>query len=218
MTVIAFDLDGTLSNPSKGITTSINYALEKVGAPRKEPADLNQYIGPPLNEIFSEILNTRNAVIIEEAISYYRERYVSIGYMENVLYEDIQEVLEVLIVRGIRLYVATSKRTDIAKSIIKYFDLQKYFVQVLGCDAQRQKHDLLEEIIKLNDGHTLLMIGDRSYDMNAGRKVSAKCIGVLWGYGSSVELKQAGADVLVRNTGEMLDYINTVHNFGVADL
>lgn len=36
MTVVAFDLDGTLSNPSEGITASINYALEKVNTPRKE--------------------------------------------------------------------------------------------------------------------------------------------------------------------------------------
>jgi phosphoglycolate phosphatase len=212
MTVVAFDLDGTLSNPSEGITASINYALEKVNTPRKNPIDLTHYIGPPLNEIFSELLNTKDTKVIGQAISYYRERYFSIGYRENVLYQDIEEMLEILATQGLKLYVATSKRTDIAESVVNYFGLQKYFIQVLGCGLKRKKHELLEEIIKLENNRKLLMIGDRSYDILAGKEVGAKCVGVLWGYGSAVELKKVGADILVQNTQETLDYIETLHD------
>jgi phosphoglycolate phosphatase-like HAD superfamily hydrolase len=43
--------------------------------------------------------------------------------------------------------------------------------------------------------------------MLAGKEVGAKCFGVLWGYGSSIELKKVGADLLVQDTQETLDYI-----------
>lgn len=52
---IAFDLDGTLSDPAVGITTSINYALGELGAAKQNPDSLTQYIGPPLDEIFSTL-------------------------------------------------------------------------------------------------------------------------------------------------------------------
>jgi phosphoglycolate phosphatase len=42
--VLAFDLDGTISDAALGITSSINYALEKMGHPARDPASLNIYI------------------------------------------------------------------------------------------------------------------------------------------------------------------------------
>ena len=43
--LLTFDLDGTISDPAVGITTSINYALENMGSPARAPASLNKYIG-----------------------------------------------------------------------------------------------------------------------------------------------------------------------------
>ena len=51
--IIAFDLDGTISDPIVGISASINYALEKLGLPNKDQVALETYIGPPLQEIFA---------------------------------------------------------------------------------------------------------------------------------------------------------------------
>ncbi|PZD71290.1 5'-nucleotidase [Acaryochloris thomasi RCC1774] len=207
MTVIAFDLDGTLSDPAVGITASINYALENLGAAQQTPESLTQYIGPPLDEIFSTLLKTENTAIIEQAISSYRERYFSIGYTENILYTGVRGVLSNLVQNGDRLYIATSKRTDIAKAVVEYLELQSYFVQVLGCGRKRQKHELLQEIIGKESAFALVMIGDRSHDMHAGRSVSATCIGVLWGYGSAAELKHSGAEILLQHPQEILGYL-----------
>ncbi|MEO0374859.1 MAG: HAD-IA family hydrolase [Cyanobacteria bacterium P01_A01_bin.17] len=206
MTIIAFDLDGTLSDPAVGITTSINYALRELGAAAQDPENLTQYIGPPLVQVFSTLLKTTDTAVLERAISSYRERYFSVGYTENVLYTGIRNALFNLTQNGHRLYIATSKRTDIAKTVIEYFELQSYFVQVLGCGRKREKHELLKEIIDKEKGSNLLMIGDRSHDMRAGRIVSATCIGVLWGYGNTAELENAGAEVLLQHPHEILGY------------
>jgi phosphoglycolate phosphatase-like HAD superfamily hydrolase len=58
--IIAFDLDGTISDPIVGVSASINYALEKLGLPTKDPAALEAYIGPPLQEIFSDLFGKEN--------------------------------------------------------------------------------------------------------------------------------------------------------------
>lgn len=220
MTVVAFDLDGTLSNPATGITTSLNYALKALGAKEKHPETLTQYIGPPLTQIFSALLATNNGEVIEQAIAHYRERYSAIGYTENTLYENIPAILQTLNREGIRLYVATAKRQDIARLVIAHFGLEKHFVDIFGCSQHQSKADLLKQILNQEKSSTtapnldkpLLMVGDRSYDMTAGREVGAHCIGVLWGFGTIAELTQAGAQTLVKQPYEVLNVIDTVHN------
>ena len=206
MLPIAFDLDGTLSDPASGITTSINYALEQVGEPPRDPATLLQYIGPPLTKIFADLLLTRDRLAINEAIEHYRTRYRTVGYKENLLYDGIPDLLADLQVAGYRLYVATSKRSDIAALVIEHFNLTTYFEQVFGCGPNQQKRNLLTEILEIESANTLLMIGDRSYDMSAAKQISAQSVGVLWGYGSRLELEENGADTVVENTTELKKY------------
>ncbi|MBQ1183394.1 MAG: HAD hydrolase-like protein, partial [Clostridia bacterium] len=45
---ILFDLDGTLTDPSEGITNSVAYALEKFGITVEDKKTLYKFIGPPL--------------------------------------------------------------------------------------------------------------------------------------------------------------------------
>lgn len=200
--LIAFDLDGTLSDPAPGITASINYVLDNLGVSRVDPNDLKQYIGPPLTQTFAELLRTEDDQVINQAVAFYRERYIEIGYTENTLYPGIQELLKKLIVQGHRLYVVTTKRTDIAQAVIDYFGLRSCFIDVLGCGLRRYKAELLSEI-KEKEKLAMWMIGDRASDMVAGQGL-ARCVGVLWGYGSVAELEQAGADVLIHTPAELL--------------
>ena len=50
-----FDLDGTLSDPSEGITKSVQHALEYLGRPYPSKSELQHYIGPPLRWTFPRL-------------------------------------------------------------------------------------------------------------------------------------------------------------------
>jgi len=200
---IAFDLDGTISDPAIGITLSLNYALDKLGFPQKDTTLLLKYIGPPLNEIFEDLLGKSDEKRIKSAITLFRERYFSCGYRENVIYPEIEAALKELSNNGNNLFIATSKRTDIAKSVTEYFGITHYFKDILGCGLNRKKHELLSEIKKREGTDSLIMVGDRSYDVIAGKATHCFCIGVLWGYGSRKELLDSGADVLLNKPNEL---------------
>jgi len=43
-----FDLDGTVTDPKKGIVNSVLYALEKVGIEELHISELDSFIGPPI--------------------------------------------------------------------------------------------------------------------------------------------------------------------------
>jgi len=208
--IIVFDLDGTISDPIVGISTSINYALEKMGFPGKDPSTLGAYIGPPLQEIFTDLIGRDDEELIRTAITFFRERYFSIGYRENVIYPGIREVLEHLTANRYTLYIATSKKLEIAKSVTEYFNITKYFKSILGCGLKRKKSELLSDIKQIENTEHLVMIGDRLHDMSAGKEGQCFCIGVLWGYGSKEELLSSGADVICENPDEILGLIKRV--------
>jgi len=51
------------------------------------------------------------------------------------------------------------------------------------------------------------MVGDKKYDVLGAKAEGIKCLGVLYGYGTSEELVSAGADYLVNTVGELRDFL-----------
>jgi len=193
MRTIIFDLDGTVTDPAAGITGSINHALVELGHSEMPLAALEKYIGPPLESTFAELLGTTEDVVLAKAVALYRERFMSVGYQENLVYEGIREILEQLSADGSALCIATAKRQDIAVQVLQHLGLEEQFSQVHGCDLRRSKADLLRDILSDDrpPGTPAVMIGDRSTDFQAAAEVGIPSIGVRWGYGSEEELALA---------------------------
>ena len=193
MRTIIFDLDGTVTDPAAGITGSINHALVELGHSEIPLAALEKYIGPPLESTFAELLGTTDVIVLAEAVALYRERFISVGYRENLVYEGMREILERLSADGSALCIATAKRQDIAVQVLQHLGLEEQFSQVHGCDLRRSKADLLRDILSDDrpPGTPAVMIGDRSTDFQAAAEVGIPSIGVRWGYGSEEELALA---------------------------
>ncbi|MDZ8225181.1 HAD hydrolase-like protein [Nostoc sp. ChiVER01] len=121
--VILFDLDGTLTDPKPGITGCIQYALSELGYKPPDADELHWCIGPPLKDSFSQLLNTLDSKVIEQAILLYRRRFATIGLFENSLYPQISEVLKAIHFGDYKTFVATSKPYIYATQIIEHFRL-----------------------------------------------------------------------------------------------
>ena len=76
---ILFDLDGTLTDSSLGITRCIQYALEQLGRPAPAADDLLFCIGPPLIESFATLLPAEPPSLAQEAVLLYRQRFDKVG-------------------------------------------------------------------------------------------------------------------------------------------
>ncbi|MCJ7771950.1 MAG: HAD hydrolase-like protein [Desulfobacterales bacterium] len=206
--ILVFDLDGTISDPSEGIAASLNYALENLGLSKQPVSALTKYIGPSLVDIFSDLLNTHDDEFIQKAIAFFRKQYFDTGYKENILYPEMMEVLNILKQTHDALYIATTKKQEIAISVADYFGISHYFKEVLGCGSKRKKVELLEEIKEKENSHDVIMIGDRHIDMIAGKSTGCFCAGVLWGFGDKKELEDSGADCLINRPEELLAFSN----------
>ena len=141
---LLFDLDGTLTDPMVGITSSVQYALEKFGIHVRYLKELIPFIGPPLAESFQKFYGFSKEDA-EKAIQYYREYYAPKGIFENEVYEGIPEMLAHLTEAGFTLLVATSKPTVFARKVLKHFGMEDYFSFVGGSelDGSRTKRQKL---------------------------------------------------------------------------
>ncbi len=209
-----FDLDGTLTDPSLGITNSIMHALAKMGREISSRESLYRFIGPPLVPAFQEFIGMTPEEA-EQAVVFYREYFSVTGLFENTPYDGITELLTKLKEHGVILAVATSKPEQFAVRIIEHFGMADAFTLVCGAtmDSSRSKkgdviaYALKELGITDADKSDVLMIGDRHHDIEGAKENGLASAGVLWGFGDENELKTAGADAIAHDMDELFKII-----------
>ena len=187
---IIFDLDGTISKSAPGILNAFEYALEKMGKTYSMD-DLYKYIGPPLRESFVKELGEDLA---DQGVDFYREYYFNKGLFETEIYDGIKDLLDNLNSKGYKIFLATSKGEESSKKILEYFGILDYFSYVSGSENNKNtKKKVIDHLLKENNikASESIMIGDRSYDIEAASNLEVKTIAVTYGYGSKEEFEKA---------------------------
>lgn len=213
---VLFDLDGTITEPFKGISNGIIYALDKFGIMVEDKSTLRKFIGPPLRDSFRDFCGFSDEQA-EEATTYYREYYGVKGLGENDVMPGMDRALETLYNQGYKIYLATSKPEKFAKIILENLGLLQYFDIAAGAsfDGSRDKKELvmeylLEQIKSKNPNFSIseaVMVGDRHFDIAGAKYFNMDSVGVTFGYGDYEELKSAGATFVVDSSEELVRVI-----------
>ena len=214
MTTVLLDLDGTITDPARGIVAAMQHALRSLGADVPEGSTMTWMIGPPLRKMFPQLLG--GSAQVEEAVRHYREHYTAGGLTNADVYAGMPEAIAAL--RGLarqrsgRLYVCTAKPTPFAVAVLEHFRLADQFDGIYGPELDGRldnKAELMAHMIateRLEPAH-MVMIGDRDNDIRAARANGVRSVGVLWGYGSRDELLAAGATTLCARPGELASVV-----------
>ena len=214
--VIAFDLDGTLSDPAKGLIQGFVYCFKKLGIPYDNEQSLRKYIGPSLYEEWQEDFGFTPDEA-NHAIEIFREYYNIYGWWDNEMYAGIPEILESLKRAGKKVVLATSKPLDTAKKVLALFGLTHYFDFIGGAvsHANDQKWQVLNWSLSsvgvdINDPESLskcILVGDRKYDAEGAKICGIDSMGVLYGHGSEEEMRTCGFTVLVHNVSDISKHL-----------
>ena len=210
--ILLLDLDGTLVDPAQGIIGSCRHAMDCMGAPVPEDADLRWIIGPPPRETFAKLLGGRGDP--ETALQYYRERYGSWGLYQARPYPGMLEALGKRTADGTRLMLCTAKAAVFARRVGDHFGFAPLLSAVYGPDLDGRfddKGDLIAHLLETEalDPGDVCMVGDREHDVRAAARHGIPTVGVLWGYGRRAELHAAGAEVIIESPAELLGTLSS---------
>lgn len=185
--LVLFDLDGTLTDSADGIVASFRHALESIGATVPDGDLAGRIVGPPMHHTLTSMGLGERA---DEAITAYRADYTTRGWSMNRLFDGIPDLLEVLRAAGVRLAVATSKAQPTAQRILTHFGLDEYFEVIAGAapDGTRAtKAEVVAYALERLDPlpERVLMVGDRSHDVEGAAAHGIDTVVVDWGYGAA---------------------------------
>ena len=211
---VVFDLDGTLLNTLYDLSDSVNQALETYGYSGHSSEEYKKMIGGGFYNLIERSLpkEARSGEIIEkvleEFLSVYDRNYIN----RTAPYDGIEELVRQLAEKGIRLGVNSNKRTDYTQALVRKFFPETAFVAVIGnCREYPKKPDpaaALEIASRMGLAPAeIVYIGDSKTDMLTGENAGMDTIGVTWGFRDEEELRKYNATKVVRNPGEILEYI-----------
>ncbi|MFC5502302.1 HAD hydrolase-like protein [Lysinimonas soli] len=206
---VLFDLDGTIVDSAPGITATLAYTFERLGLPAPTPAQLLEWVGPPILDSFRDRAGFDTDESLR-ALRIYRERYLSTGVYDATVYPGVPAVLREIAAAGIPLSLATSKPETPARTVLGHFGLLDPFHELTGAsDDERRsaKKDVVEEALRRLSLHDFdlsrpVLVGDRHHDVEGAAHHGIPTIFVTWGYGSPAE--QAGAVAVVDTPAELL--------------
>jgi len=206
---LIFDLDGTLTDSMPGIVGCLHKVLDAWRIDPRGP--LERFVGPPVEEWTTELLPDGSDEARAALARDYRGCYDREGWKNNSVYAGVAEMLAELRERGFPLYVCTSKQQHFAVRILDLFGLSGLFTAIYGDKAEYASHSKEDLLGRLLVEHSLKpanawMIGDRIFDIRAGRANGVRCLAAAWGYGPPEECAQA--DAVAVTPAEVLELVS----------
>ena len=218
MTLVMFDMDGTLIDTQALIAEHMATTFAGAGLEPPTPAQSRRIIGLSLPEAMARLADTNDAALISRLVEDYRAHYrdslVSAAGRED-LFPGAREALNVLSARAdTQLGIATGKGLSGVRRIIALHSIADLFVTLQTPDDNPSKPHpgmMLRAMAETGaEKHETVIIGDTTFDIEMGKAAGVRAIGVTWGYHAPEELTAAGADIIVEDYADLPSAIDRI--------
>ena len=211
---ICFDLDGTLLDSLADLASCTNKILLNRGFPEHPEAAYRYFVGEGAKMLMTRVLpeEVRNKSLIEECRQDFEATYRECWDEQTVPYENIPELLNALQRRKLKLTVLSNKPHEFTLLAVNKLLPSWYFDMILGQrDGVPRKPDpagMLEicEKLKIPPG-SFIYLGDTATDMKTSVAAGCFSVGVLWGFRSEEELRDNGANAIVKDPLDLLEML-----------
>lgn len=210
-----FDLDGTLTNTLDNLAYVTNEALGKFGI-KPSPTEMFKYFaGDGVKQLIKRAMEYQNADMTnyDACLNTYLELFeTQCSYLVKP-YDDIVPLLDELKKMGIKLSVYSNKPHEMAVSVVEEIFGKGTFDVIIG---QREGHEVkpsAEGVFETMEtlgvtAKDVLYIGDTNTDVKTGKNAGVFTVGVTWGFRKREELEKEGADVIIDNPLQVLNYLD----------
>ncbi|MGI6020207.1 MAG: HAD hydrolase-like protein [Lachnospiraceae bacterium] len=209
---IIFDIDGTLADTTGRITEAALAGFEAIGIDEADNSMLRAFSVNPIRKKYSEYTDG-NEELTDIAVKAFRQKYEESGFEGIVLYDGIENVLSSLKAEGKNIGVVSSRGIDETNELLSELRIAKYVDEAVCSsvfEGECTKADLVAEACVIlddgSDGKTLF-VGDRFYDVEAGKEAGVDTMGVLYGNGALGEVEESSPDLICETTSDIVDKI-----------
>ena len=208
MTVVIFDMDGTLIDSQNDITASINYVRALNHA--LEPLD-SAFVVAAINRDHRNLAklfyNTEEYQDSDRIV--FEAHYHKQCTESAVVYEGILPLVKELHKCGIKMGVATNAPTPFALRMLEHVGLAPFFEKIVGADLvalPKPDPEMLQvtlEVVGFDSAtDKAYMVGDNSKDMEAGFRAGCTSVFATWGFSP-----EGHGDHVIGHPSELLELI-----------
>ena len=217
MSVVLFDLDGTLVDTAHDLGLALNIQLARYG----KPALALDVIWPVASHGSRGLLALGFGITpadadFEAKKTEYLDLYEAVFTNNPILLPGIADLLDELDARAIKWGIVTNKPRRFSVDLTKSVNMgskslyQRSACLVCGDDAPKPKPapDTLLLACKetSSDPSECIYVGDAERDVQAGRAAGMKTVVALFGYIATTDTPKAwGADILIKLPSDLLD-------------
>lgn len=206
ITTLLFDFDGTLLDTNELIVQTFLSVLGEHFPGQYGREDVMQFIGPSLEQTFTDIAPER----VDELSDQYRRlnRTLHDDLVEE--YDGVVETLRTLKSRGLKMAIVSTKREETILHGLKLMGVHDVFDALVALDhVQNAKPhpEPLELALRLLDAdqHGALMIGDNSHDIEGGKNAGVRTAGVAWAAKGEAFLASFEPDFMLSHISDLLE-------------
>lgn len=208
-TTILFDLDGTLLDTNDLIIGSFLHTLEQF-FPEKRFS--REDIIPHLGKTLADVMRAFDEHRIEDMMRVYREHNFHSHDAMVQIFPHVQDVLSVLHEKGIKMGVVTTKQRNVVEMGLQLFDLTKYMSTIVTIQDVEQPKPHPEPVLKAMAeigalAQSTLMVGDSSYDIEAGQRAGVDTAGVAWSLKGVAYLEQYSPTYILNGMPDLLHIV-----------
>ena len=209
---IMFDLDGTVTDSGRAITSSVEYALEQFGITNQPREKLETFIGPSLYDSFEREYQFHGEDC-DKAVALYRYIYEKERMYDVDIYDGIVALLQDLKAQKKTVLLVTSKPLKFSKLIIERIGMSNLFDAIIApelSDHSSDKKRLIEKAVNEYglDRNECIMIGDTKYDIEGALGAGVDSIAVTYGYGKTDSLRESGATFIADSVKDISDILS----------
>ncbi len=211
--LVIFDLDGTLLNTIADLAEASNYALSQQGLQGHSVEEYTKMVGHGVRNMLTSALEktlgkASSSAQVDKALEDFTPYYVEHIDVHTKPYPGMVELLNELAHKGIGVAVASNKFQEGTEKLIGEFFPRVDFVSVFGNKPGlplKPCAEVVNMILKTAgvECSECLYVGDSSTDVKTAQNAGVVCAGVTWGFRPESDLREAGANYIVKSATEL---------------
>ncbi len=207
------DLDGTLVDSVPDLARSVDLMMAELGGPPRGEAAVRNWVGNGVERLVQRALvgcldGEPDAADYARAYPIFAQLYATHNGKNSRLYPGVQEGLDALAARGLKIGCVTNKAACFTEPLISSLGVAERFAIVISGDTLPEKKPSPLPLLHAAEYFGVapadaLMVGDSVSDVKAARAAGFSIVCVSYGYNHGVDIREAEPDAVIDSLMEL---------------